>query len=62
MGLTMLMTMIKSTYFYPLFIIKWMWRVYQYIYLDNKFPVNMNNDGKKSRFIQLFHLKQAGWK
>ena len=59
MGLTMLMTMIKSLIFIPLYLLLSGCGEYINIYLDNKFPVNMNNDGKKSRFIQLFHLKNS---
>ncbi len=45
-GLTMLMTMIKSLIFIPYLLLSGCGE-YINIYLDNKFPVNMNNDGKK---------------
>ncbi|HGN2046579.1 TPA: hypothetical protein ACKRY8_000571 [Proteus mirabilis] len=42
----MLMTMIKSLIFIPYLLLSGCGE-YINIYLDNKFPVNMNNDGKK---------------
>ncbi|HEK2043966.1 TPA: hypothetical protein SMS11_002962, partial [Proteus mirabilis] len=42
----MLMTMIKSVIFIPYLLLSGCGE-YINIYLDNKFPVNMNNDGKK---------------
>ena len=45
-GLTMLMTMIKSVIFIPYLLLSGCGE-YINIYLNNKFPVNMNNDGKK---------------
>ncbi|AGS59836.1 lipoprotein [Proteus mirabilis BB2000] len=45
-GLTMLMTMIKSLIFIPYLLLSGCGE-YINIYLDNKFPVNMNNDGNK---------------
>ncbi|MCL8535212.1 hypothetical protein [Proteus mirabilis] len=54
----MLMTMIKSLIFIPYLLLSGCGE-YINIYLDNKFPVNMNNDGKKITVYSTISLETA---